>query len=315
MTNKRPRSAAPVGLRPPATPDANAIELFARVVAAGSFAQAARELGLTRAAISRRIAAIEARVGVPLFARTTRALGLTETGRRLAQRARVLAEAAEAARRGVHSAARLGLAGTLRVTSVPIFGQTVLAPLLARFRLLHPALRLELLLTQRRLDLLRDDVDVAFRLSTSVPSDWVVTPLLPYAVRAYAAPGQVLTRPEELADRPCLLLGTPGQAVTLEWHHQPDPRPVPVSVEPAVVADDLGTLLAMARAGGGVVLAPDFAVAADLALGRLVPALPGWQLPIAQGDQVLALTLAAPTAPESARALVRFVREALAGPA
>ena len=63
--------------------DANALELFARIAQAGSFAQAARDLGLTRAAISRRIAAIESAVGLALFARSTRSLGLTEAGRRL----------------------------------------------------------------------------------------------------------------------------------------------------------------------------------------------------------------------------------------
>lgn len=294
------------------SPDANAIELFARVVAAGSFAQAARELGLTRAAISRRIAAIESQLGVPLFARSTRALGLTEAGRRLAQRARALAEVADAARRSVHSAARQGLAGTLRVTSVPIVGQTVLAPLLARFRLMHPDLQLELLLTQRRLDLLREDVDVAFRLTPSLPPDWVATPLLPFAVRAYAAPGAPLDHPEALRQRACLLLDLPGTPPTLDWQHEHDGRRVPVALAPAVVADDLSTLLAIARAGAGVVLAPDFAVAADLAEGRLVDVLPQWRLPIAQGDRLVALTLPQPTAPEAARALVRFVAAALA---
>jgi DNA-binding transcriptional LysR family regulator len=313
--------AAPAARPAPATaafdprrlqPDANAIELFARVVAAGSFAQAARELKLTRAAISRRVAAIEAQLGLPLFARTTRALGLTEAGRRLAQRARTMAEAADAARRGLRSEARQGLGGTLRVTSVPIVGQVVLAPLLARFQSLNPELRLELLLTHRRLDLLREDVDVAFRLTAAPPPDWVATPLLPYAVRVYAAPGPLLARPEDLAQRRCLLLGAPGQPQHLIWQRPGTRRRASVTIEPAVVADDLATLIAIARAGDGVVFAPDFAVAADLAAGRLIDLLPGWQLPIVQGDQVVALTLPLPTAPEAARALVRFVAEALA---
>jgi DNA-binding transcriptional LysR family regulator len=80
--------------RAPRHPDASALELFARIVLAGSFAQAARELDVTRAAISRRVAAIEAEAGVPLFTRSTRALGLTEAGRRLSQRARAVLDAA-----------------------------------------------------------------------------------------------------------------------------------------------------------------------------------------------------------------------------
>jgi DNA-binding transcriptional LysR family regulator len=71
-------------------------------------------------------------------------------------------------------------------------------------------------------------------------------------------------------------------------------------------------LIALARAGAGVVLAPRYAVQADLLQGRLTDMLPGWHLPVAEGDHVQALTLAQPLAGESARALVRFVRESLA---
>jgi DNA-binding transcriptional LysR family regulator len=90
----KPASRSRFEHRAPTTPDANALELFARIAAAGSFAQAARELGLTRAAISRRVAAIETAIGAMLFTRSTRALGLTPAGRRLAQRARAVHEAA-----------------------------------------------------------------------------------------------------------------------------------------------------------------------------------------------------------------------------
>lgn len=298
--------------RPPRGPDANAIELFARVVAAGSFAQAARDLGLTRAAISARVAALEQQLGAPLFARTTRALGLTEAGRRLALGARAVLEAADAARRGLRSQLRRGLGGTLRVTSVPILGTTVLAPLLARFQAAHPDLRIELRLTYRAVDLLREDVDVAFRLTARPPEDWVATPLLPFVVRAFAAPGPrwPLPRPEALAGERCLVFGVPTEQQTLTW--QRGRRSVPVSFVPALVGDDLGTLIAIAREGGGVVFSPDFAIAPDLAAGRFVDVLPGWRLPVAQGDTMVALTLPLPAAPESARALVHFVRGALA---
>ncbi len=170
--------------------DANALDLFARIVAAGRFAQAARGLGLTRAAVSRRVGAIEAALGQPLFARTTRALGLTEAGRALAAKARAVADATDAARMGfrARTPGSSGFGGTLRVTSVPTFGQSVLAPLLARFMALHPALRLELSLTNRRVDLLREDVDVAFRITRRPPDDWVARPLMRFPLRAWARP-------------------------------------------------------------------------------------------------------------------------------
>lgn len=293
-------------------PDANALELFARVVAAGSFAQAARDLDLTRAAISRRVASIEAQLGAPLFVRTTRALGLSEAGRRLAQRARAVLEASDAARLAMRKQARQGLSGTLRITSVPSFGQAVLGPLLARFQLEHPELKLELRLTHRRMDLLRDDVDVAFRLTAKPPPDWVALPVMVMTVRAYAAPrdGVPLADPSALAGESCLLFGPPVEEATLHWQRSDGERR-DVLIEPALIGDDLGTLLSIARAGRGIMFSPDFTAAADLQAGTLVDVLPGWRLVVPEGDTVQALMLPQPESSEAARRLVRFVREAL----
>jgi DNA-binding transcriptional LysR family regulator len=304
----------------PASPqlDANALELFARIAAAGSFAQAARELRLTRAAVSRRVAHIEAQLGTPLFARTTRALGLTEAGRRLATRARAVLEAAESARQSLRAkgGGAEGLGGSLRITSAPSFAQLVLGPLLAAFQARHPSLRIELRLTNRRVDLLREDIDVAFRLTARPPADCVATPVLRFVVRAYAAPlpGLPLSQPADLAHNRCLIFGPPVEHITLRWLRDGggDGTPQAVTLDPAMVGDDLGTLQAAARAGAGILFAPDFCARDDLARGTLVPALPGWQLPLAEGNQVLALTLPLALAPESARAFVHFVRDALA---
>ncbi len=293
--------------------DANALELFARVAAAGSFAEAARRLGQTRAAVSRRIAAIEAVAGQPLMARTTRSLGLTEAGRRLAQRARAVQEAADAAR-GALLHSRAGLAGRLRVTAVPSFGRAVLAPLLARFREAHPGVRLELLFTERRVDLLRDNVDIAFRLTRSPPEDWVAQPVLPFVVQAYAVPSPAwpLAHPRALAAQALLLAAPATDMAPLLWRHGASGKSAQVDVVPAVTSEDMDGLMALARAGGGVVLAPSYCVQVDLLQDRLVNVLPGWHLPVAEGATVQALTLPHPLASESARSLVRYVREALA---
>jgi len=304
-----------------ALPDASALEFFAHVAAAGSFASAARELGLTRAAVSRRVAHVEQQAGVALFLRSTRALGLTEAGRRLQSRARSVLEAAEAARRDLRSRGERGgadapITGTLRLTSVPLFGQTVLAPLLAAFQARHPGLRIEMRFTARRVDLLREDVDLAFRLTERPPEDCVAQAVLPYVVRAYGAPrpGLPLTDPHGLAEHRCLLLGPPTtDEATLHWRADRGDARVTVTIQPAMLADDLGSLQAVARAGGGIVFAPDFCAADDLARGVLVDALPGWRLPVAEGGAVMAITLPWAVAPASARALVAFVRESLAG--
>lgn len=309
MTVKRRSSIDRVPLR---GPDANALEYFARVAAAGSFAEAARTLGQTRAAVSRRIAQIEALVGEPLFARSTRALGLSEAGRRLVVRARAVLEAADAARRGLRSRGD-ALSGTLRLTSVPMFGQAVLGPLLPAFQARHPLLRIEMRLTGRRVDLLREDVDVAFRLTERPPEDCIAQPVLPYVVQAWAAPSSrmPLPRPAALSAQRCLVLGSPADEFRMAWVAERGRGRESVDIVPAIVADDMGSLIAVARSGGGVVFAPDFAVRDDVTAGRLVEALPGWRLPVPEGQAVQALTLPLAVAPASARALVAFVRDTL----
>jgi DNA-binding transcriptional LysR family regulator len=295
--------------------DANALELFARVVQAGSFAAAARRLGQTRAAVSRRIAAIEALIGQPLMVRSTRSLALTEAGRRVAQRARAVLEAADAAR-GALRASRAGLAGRLRITAPAQFGASVLLPLVAEFGAAHPGLRFELLFTDRRIDLLREGIDVGFRLTRRPPEDFVAQPLLSVRVGAYARPGLLppLDSPLRLAGAPLLLLGASrDDPVTLRWMpcDAAGAAPVHVEAEGQVYSDDLGSLVGLALAGCGVVLAPDYSVRPLLDSGRLVDLLPGWQLPIPEGDTIQALTLPMPMAPENARAFVRFVAKRL----
>lgn len=300
--------------------DANALELFARIAQAGSFAQAARELGLTRAAISRRIAAIESAVGLTLFARSTRSLGLTEAGRRLHSRARAVREAAESARLALRQT-RDQLDGTLRISATASFGRHVLAPLLARFQALHPAVRYEIFFTDRRVDLLREGLDIAFRVTSKPPEAWVAQPVLKFEVRAYGNDRHPAAQhPQDLATTPMLLLGQSEEPFASEWQHD-DGRREDVSLQASAWGSDLDGLIALARHGAGLVMAPDFCVEPVLGLQEEVSSnpgpqpplrnvLPGWRLLVGL-DTVQALTLPSPAGSETARALVRFVRDTL----
>lgn len=301
--------------------DANALELFARVAQAGSFAQAARDLGVTRAAISRRIAAIESAVGLTLFARSTRSLGLTEAGRRLHSRARAVREAAESARLALRQT-RDQLDGTLRISATASFGRHVLAPLLARFQALHPAVRYELFFTDRRVDLLREGLDIAFRITSTPPEAWVAQPVLCFEVRAYGNDQQpVQQTPHDLATVAMLLLGQGEESYPSRWQHA-DGRREDVALQASAWGSDLDGLIALARHGAGVVIAPDFCIesvaelmtSADSSDGKTTRALnnvlPGWQLLVGL-DTVQALTLPLPAGSDTARALVRFVRDSL----
>jgi DNA-binding transcriptional LysR family regulator len=292
--------------------DANALELFARVVAAGSFSRAARQLGLTRAAVSRRVAAMEQIAGQTLLARTTRSLGLTEAGRALAARAQVVHEAATAARMALRKEGD-ALQGRLRITSMRAFGTSVLLPLLAEFGRTHPGVAMELMFTERRVDLVREGVDVAFRITRKPPEDCVAQPVLRFSIGAYssAPPLSPLAGPQALQQWPLLMLEGGAQIWPLQWQSRSGDARETVELQPHISADSLEVLVGLARLGQGVVLAPDFCVRDDVAAGRLHNLLPDWHLPIAEGDCVQALTLPVHTAGVNARALVRLVAQRL----
>jgi DNA-binding transcriptional LysR family regulator len=158
----------------------------------------------------------------------------------------------------------------------------------------------------------RDDIDVAFRLTSRPPVDCIATPVLSFSVHAYAAPrATVLSGPQALAGQRCLVFGTPTDELTMTWVEERSGRSVAVDIQPTMTGDDLGTLQSVAAAGGGVVFAPDYCVRDQLSRKMLIDVLPGWTLPVNEGNTLLALTLPMATAPESARALVRYVRDAL----
>lgn len=308
METKRP-SARKRTLTP--SLDADALELFARVARAGSFSLAAQQAGQTRAAVSRRIAYMEQRTGQSLFLRTTRSLTLTATGRRLLPHALAVLDAADQAR-GTLTSVHAGLAGSLRITSLPSFGTTVLPTLLSKFRALHPEVKYDLILSDRRVDLQREGVDIAFRVTRKPPPDWVARPFLQFHVRAYGAPGSwaPMAHPEALTSAPLLLLGPVSMNPEMHWLRRDGSDAVICARAPAAVqSDDLTVLVRLAEGGMGVVLAPSYCVRDAVASGRLVELLPDWDLDIRQGNTVQLLTLPRPQLSAVARAFAKFVQE------
>lgn len=308
MEPKKPQHPT---VQPGQTLDADALELFARVARAGSFSLAAQQVGQTRAAVSRRIASMEQRTGQTLFLRTTRSLALTATGRRLLPHAMAVLDAAAQAR-GTLTSVRAGLAGSLRITSLPSFGTTVLPSLLLKFRELHPEVNYDLLLSDRRVDLLREGVDIAFRVTSKPPPDWVARPYLHFYVGAWCAPGQwePLQHPDQLTPMPLLLLGPVSNNPEMHWVRRDGSASAICPRAPAAVqSDDLTVLVRLAEGGMGVVLAPSYCVQDAVAAGRLVELLPGWNLNIRQGNAVQLLTLPRPQLGAVARAFAKFVQD------
>jgi DNA-binding response OmpR family regulator/DNA-binding transcriptional LysR family regulator len=183
--------------------------VFARVVATGSLSAAARELSLSPAMVSRRLAALEARLGVRLVNRTTRSLHLTDEGASYYEScARVLSEIEQA--NASVSAGRREPQGTLRVALPAAFGNQYVAPLVPQFATLYPAVQLALSLSDRSVNLVEDGFDLAVRIAALADSSLAARKLAPNRRVVCASPEYLRhhgapTSPAELAQHNCLL--------------------------------------------------------------------------------------------------------------
>lgn len=296
--------------------DLNDLYYFAQVVERGGFARAARALGVPTSRLSRRIAALEARLGSRLMHRTTRKLSLTDAGRDVYAHCRTVVAAAEAAEQAaVHHSAEPR--GQLRVACPLAIAQYELGPILGAFMRRHPLVRLDLHVTNRRVDLIEEGIDVALR--ARVPGDEdpnLATRKLRQSRRAVlAAPallkevGRIET-PDDLQRVPVLDFGTSAESTV--WRLSgPNSETRRISVPARMHADDFVVLKWAALDGLGACLLPPHYCTEELARGRLVHLLPQWSAP---AEIVHVVYPSARLLAPAVRAFVDFVAEHLARP-
>jgi DNA-binding transcriptional LysR family regulator len=261
--------------------DLNDMLFFAEVAERGGFAAAGRALGLPKSRLSRRVAELEARLGVRLLQRTTRRLSLTDVGAQYLRHCIAVREEAEAAADVValvHSEPR----GTLRVSCPVTLAQTMVGELLPKFTALYPQVRLDLQVSNRVVNLVEEGIDVALRVRPTLDDSGslVIKPLGTSQTLLVACPEQLrrqgpaatvadLARLDTVAmsatdGRTTWRLQSPGNVIH-EWVHQP-----------RWVADDLLTLKFAVLGGVGACVLPDYMCRDELDAGRLVTVLPGW---------------------------------------
>lgn len=265
--------------------DLNDMLFFAEVVDRGSFAAAGRSLGLPKSTLSRRIADLEARLGLRLLQRTTRKLSLTEAGEIYHRHCVALREQAEAADEAL-AQVRSEPRGTVRVTCPVTLAQTTIGPLLPRFLAQHPQVRVEMAITNRVIDLVQEGVDVAIRVRWSLDDNGslVVKQLGPTAGVLVASP-QLLRRhapvhePQDLPLLPTVAMSAvDGRA---SWALLgPGGQREEVVHRPVYAADDLLTLKYAVVQGVGIGVLPDYLCAEEMRSGALAKVLPGWQPPV-----------------------------------
>jgi len=254
------------------------LEAFLRVAARGSFRQAAADLAVTPSAVSQAIRAIEARLGVALFTRTTRSVGLTEAGQRFLERTRPAFDAIVAATEEAKGQSRRP-SGLLRLAVPPSVVPVVLQPVLASFAAACPDVVLEIATSEELVDLARDGFDAGIRMGEFIAADMVAVRLTPsFRFAIVASPGYLARhgRPQALADitgHACIRLRRASGAIA-PWRVEDDGRAIELAVTGPVVVNDYATMLGAALGGVGLAQLPEPVAASHIAEGRLEELLP-----------------------------------------
>lgn len=294
----------------------NDLRMFGAVVAEGSFTAAAKRLGVPKSRVSRHVAELEAHLGLRLLQRSTRKLSVTTIGAELQRHATALLEEAAAAEAAMQRA-RSEPSGLLRVSCPVLLAQQTLAPLLAAFGRRFPKITLQLLVTNRRVDVIEERIDVALRVrSANLEEPGLVaryfgeSVMIVVAAPALAARCRKLAAPEEFAQMPTLV--NSSEEAPYHWTLERDGERREVPLQPRLVCDDMQTLKQAALDGLGAVILPTLLCDAELADGRLQRLLPQWSAPLGR------IHAAYPTRRgmlPAVRALLDFMTQELAPPA
>lgn len=254
------------------------IELFCLAAEAGSFTAAANTAAVTPAAVSRSISRLERRLGARLFVRSTRSIRLTEGGRAYFEQCRAALDQMIEAERRV-TGEQVQPSGTVRISAHTMYGHHRLLPLLPLFRAKHPLIKLDLHVSNRRIDFVEENFDVAIRLRPQPDSTMIVRPLEDGELVVIASPAYLKRAglPRNLADlerHDCIQFTNPPTGRPVAWLFNDDGRQKRISSlgNYTCESDALGCVT-LAKAGAGLYQTFRFTVEKELAEGTLVEVL------------------------------------------
>jgi DNA-binding transcriptional LysR family regulator len=262
--------------------DLNDMVFFAEVAERGGFAAASRALGIPKSRLSRRVADLEERLGVQLMQRSTRRLSLTPAGEIYLRHAAAMRDAAQAAAEAV-AQVQTEPSGLVRL-SVPVtMSHSGLAQLMPQFMALYPAVRIDMRVINRPVDLIEEGIDIALRVRPVIEdSALLVARTFGTSRGVLVATPDLLARhgpiesPADLARLPTAAMSVTGEG-RAEWRLEgPHGETCVHAHNPRYVADDLVTLQYGALGGVGASLLPDYMCRAEIEAGRLSRVLPGW---------------------------------------
>ncbi|TPN89431.1 LysR family transcriptional regulator [Mesorhizobium sp. CU2] len=257
----------------------NRLAYFAAVVDAGSFTRAAERLGITKTVVSQQVVRLEAELKTSLLLRTTRRVEPTEAGRQLHARCvMILREAEEAFDELARTNAQP--IGVLRITAPNDYGATTIAPLAARFCRTYPACRVDLMLSDARIDLVANQVDLSIRVGWLADSSLQARRVGSFRQFLVAAPELALSpaEPEDLAGLPFVANVALKEPLVWRFTRGGGDR-CTVRMRLGMTANATPAVLQATLAGAGMSILPDFLVEEHLAAGRLAHVLPAWTPP------------------------------------
>ncbi|WP_170558287.1 LysR family transcriptional regulator [Ruegeria atlantica] len=252
------------------------IRLFLKIAEKGSMVAAGREMGLSATTVSERLAALEAHYGVVLFNRTTRSLSLTDEGRTLIEGAKVvLAEVEDLDARIRHGAE--AISGPIRISAPVDLGRSIISEVIARFTEKHPAVSVELSLSDGYVDMVGEGFDLALRFGTVTDSTLRVRRLGAYrrvvcAGPAYLKAHGIPRKPSDLSDHNCLVMRF-GRTLDNVWRFGTGKASQVVTVRGNKIVNDGSLVRHWALAGHGIILKSELDVDADLKAGKLIALL------------------------------------------
>ena len=286
----------------------NDMVTFARVVEAGGFSEAARQMGVSKSGVSKSIAKLELSLGVRLLNRSTRGLSLTEIGAAFHEHCiRITEEAAQAAE--VVGRLQSEPRGVLRVTAPVAFGRLHVAPAVAEYLSRYPRLKLDMTITDRMVDLVTEGYDVAIRIRREPSLHVVARELAPVRRVVCATPDYferrgIPTVPHDLTEHNCLHythFGTQG-----EWRFQGAGGEIVVPVKGSLRIDDDDTLAQAVLSGLGIAMLPTFIIGRELQAGRLRSVLSDY-VPLER--RIYAVHLPNVRLPVKIRAFIDFLQD------
>jgi len=261
--------------------DLNALVIFAKVVEAKSFSEAARRLRMPVSTVSRRVSELEDQLGVRLLDRSTRALRLTDLGSEVLEHAQRSAEVSEAVE-SIVSNRRSNVTGTLRLSAPPNISDTLISPLVTAFQASYPNVRVQILIAERYVDHISDGVDIVFRLGALKDSSLVARRILTYRHQLVASPDYLKNckppeTPQDLLGHRLIAFSYWRPESRWTFIHANNKDEETLTFQPHLSMNDFTGLTPALLAGGGIGDLPPIVQPELMRDGRLVEVMPQWR--------------------------------------